>query len=941
MTPTNIGKDALGPGGWQRYATRVAGTLSVLLGLVVVLGWHIRSSQLIQVRAGFTPMVYNTALCFVLSGSALISSTLAWRRVTQILALALLTLSASVGAQYVLGVDFGIDQLLMEPYLAVDTAYPGRLAPNTAVCFVLASISLAAIGVATARAWRPFVAGLLGAAVAALAANGLTGYITGIKTSYGWGPLVPMALHTSTGLIVVGLGIVTWAWLHGTRPSESLPRWFPVLAGVVVVVVTIGQWQAAIVQDRTHALANAGGASNSLLPAVVLGTGLLTALLMMLVVHFAQRAHRREREARANSTALAVEVAERQASDDALQRSQEQLTRVLETIADGVFIADCDGRLTYANATAERLVGLPRDVITERTHDAPSWKLTTVTGAPFPPDDLPIARVIRTGQSVYDVELGVERGDGGQVVVSVNAAPLRDPDGRLSGVVTSVSDVTRRKEAERLKDVFVSTVSHELRTPLASLRGFAELMLSREFPPEKRREFLTIILSESVRLTNLINDFLDIQRIESGREVYDFKPLELGPLLEATEKLFGASAGSRDLRLAVPSRVPPVRADADRIRQVLSNLVSNAIKFSPAGTEVTLAARAKETEVEISVSDRGIGIAADTLPKLFTKFYRVDSEETRAVGGTGLGLALVKEIVEAHGGRVWVESTLGEGSTFSFTLPRAEEDPVNASAPPPGAAGMSEVVLIEDDQAFARLLSERLGTDGLSVAVYASGTPALEAMHSRPPRLAVVDIHLAGSSDGWDVLLALKADARLRSIPVLILSGSDVVSGRGLALAGAEYLLKPVAGEWLRRVVEGRITSLAGKRILVVDDDVSFCRQAVECLTGDGGAEVLAAHDGAEALARIEEHMPDLLVLDLLMPGMDGFAVLRRLREDRRAVSLPVLVVTGKELSLEEKAYIKRRMGLLVRKQDATLEHIAGTVRQLLEARDDRELRAA
>ncbi|MGE0826685.1 MAG: sensor histidine kinase [Candidatus Binatia bacterium] len=224
------------------------------------------------------------------------------------------------------------------------------------------------------------------------------------------------------------------------------------------------------------------------------------------------------------------------------------------------------------------------------------------------------------------------------------------------------------QEMDRLKDDLISTVSHELRTPLTSLLGFTELMLEREFPAQKRQEFLGILHNEAIRLTGLINDFLDLQRMESGRHQYRFAPVEIIPLLQESVAVFAKADGKHIWHLAVPESLPLVRMDTDRIHQVLVNLLSNAVKFSSGGV-VTVGARIHRDELVVWVADQGIGVPHDALPHLFDKFFRIDHHDTRTVGGTGLGLALVKEIVEAHHGHIWVESTLGKGSTFFFTLP--------------------------------------------------------------------------------------------------------------------------------------------------------------------------------------------------------------------------------------------------------------------------------
>jgi signal transduction histidine kinase len=239
-------------------------------------------------------------------------------------------------------------------------------------------------------------------------------------------------------------------------------------------------------------------------------------------------------------------------------------------------------------------------------------------------------------------------------------------------------EVEERRKAEKLKDELVATVSHELRTPLSSLMGFAELMLDHEFPRHEQQEFLRIIRRESERLTQLINDLLDLQRIEAGRMRYNLKPVDIRRLIKETLEVFRVDAQKHRFELDLPPDAPEAAGDSDRLRQVLSNLISNALKFSPQGGTIRLRVRVNEEEIEVMVEDQGIGIAPDVIPVLFTKFVRADNADTRRIGGTGLGLALIREIIQAHGGRTWVESELGKGSRFYFTLPRT-------AVPCPGA----------------------------------------------------------------------------------------------------------------------------------------------------------------------------------------------------------------------------------------------------------------
>jgi len=327
-----------------------------------------------------------------------------------------------------------------------------------------------------------------------------------------------------------------------------------------------------------------------------------------------------------------------------------------------------------------------------------------------------------------------------------------------------------------------------------------------------------------------------------------------------------------------------------------------------------------------------VGIPTEALPQLFSKFFRVDNQETRSIGGTGLGLALVKEIVEAHRGRVWVESVYGQGSTVFLTLPVAAPARPPLVAPAGVTAGGTDLVLVEDDAAFAQLLRIHFEGAGLSVAVTDRAEHALELVRQAPPRALLVDLKLAGAMDGWDLLVALKSDPAWQALPVLIISASAEANSRGLALGGADYLLKPVAQEALLHAIRRRLPFGAGKTVLVVDDDAVFRDQVGASLAAVGDVQVVEAANGREALAYLAQHMPDLLMLDLLMPDIDGFEVLRQLRADRRAMNLPVLVVTGKDLHTSEKAALKRYLASLVSKQEASLDYFARTIGHILDA---------
>jgi PAS domain S-box-containing protein len=345
------------------------------------------------------------------------------------------------------------------------------------------------------------------------------------------------------------------------------------------------------------------------------------------------------------------------------QEAQEQLAAVLEATSDFVATAELTGPLLYVNPSGRRMVGLgAKGDISQ--HTLAEW----------------LSPATRTQVEREVVLGGTWTGEGAllgpaqrEIPVLMVASVHQRPCAGRQFMSVVAHDITQRKQLENVKDELVSMVSHELRTPLASLRGFAELMLTRDYSEAKRREFLTIIHKESRRLADLINNFLDLQRIQSGRQVYNFEALEPEALLRDALSLFQPGNPQHRLEVQLLSPLPRMRGDLDRVRQVLANLVANAIKYSPQGGRVVLGAKQEGDEVRIWVSDEGIGIPAEVLPRLFTKFYRVDNAVNSGIAGTGLGLALARQIVENHGGRVWAESAPGQGSTFYFSLPAAPE----------------------------------------------------------------------------------------------------------------------------------------------------------------------------------------------------------------------------------------------------------------------------
>lgn len=345
--------------------------------------------------------------------------------------------------------------------------------------------------------------------------------------------------------------------------------------------------------------------------------------------------------------------------------------------------------------------------------------------------------------------------------VQAEVFAVADATDTRRGVGIVLRDVTAERDLVRTKDELVSVVSHELRTPLASVVGFAELLRTRELAEPQRQQFLTVILEEGRRLTALINDFLDLQRMESGRQEIAPRPLEVAAFIEQCVGVVGEDA-AHPIQLELDDELPAVRADADRIQQVITNLLSNARKYSPAGGVIRVFAHQANGQVIVTVEDQGLGLPAEALPRLFEKFYRVDNSDRRSITGTGLGLAISRKIVDAHGGRIWAESDgLGQGSRFSFSLPLADVRKTSG-----------DVLIVEDDAGFARLLEAELTGRGLTSVWVPSAEDALEQLDIETPKALVLDL-LLPRLQGETFLRRLR-EGNGADVPVVVVSVKDL-----------------------------------------------------------------------------------------------------------------------------------------------------------------------
>jgi signal transduction histidine kinase/DNA-binding response OmpR family regulator len=482
--------------------------------------------------------------------------------------------------------------------------------------------------------------------------------------------------------------------------------------------------------------------------------------------------------------------------------------------------------------------------------------------------------------------------------------------------------------ASRHKSEFLASMSHELRTPLNAIIGFSEVLREEMFGPlnERQADYLNDILTSGRHLLSLINDILDLSKIEAGKMELELSTFALPAVLENGLTMIRERATNHGISLGVDiaPEVGEINADERKVKQVVFNLLSNAVKFTPDGGRIDLSARCSDGVVEVAVSDTGIGIAAEDQERVFEEFQQAGQRE-----GSGLGLALSRSFIELHGGRLRLESEPGVGSTFTFTLPLPEAPAAGPAAPPighqPAAAAPSypevtpgglSMLVIEDDERSAELLRIFLEDGGFSVTVAGDGDEGIEAARRLRPAAIVLDLLLPNVS-GWDVLTRLKGDRVLADIPVVIVSMVDE-RGKGYALGAAGYLVKPVDRDELLGALRPLLTgvnSIDGTpaTVLTIDDD-PVALELVAAVLGPEGYRVVRAQDGEEGVSVALRERPSLVILDLLMPGIDGFEVVEQLRADPRTADIPIVVLTSKAIGEADRERLNSRIAHLAEK---------------------------
>lgn len=590
---------------------------------------------------------------------------------------------------------------------------------------------------------------------------------------------------------------------------------------------------------------------------------------------------------------LEAKVAERTRE---LQRLSQRSERIVASVADGLYGVDLHGRIQFVNPAAASLLGHPEEeLLTRPAHDT-----FHLHPQDLEPGDAPqrcnLVRALSTGEVVRDPEEIYRRADGTTFALESTTSPMVDDAGRITGAVTAFRDITERRAVERMKNEFISVVSHELRTPLTSIRGSLGLVHSGKLGtlPEAAGRMVAIALQSSERLTRLINDILDLERISSGAVPLEVAEHGAAEVISQTVAVLRPVADESSVELRIGPTDGRVHADLDRIIQTLTNLVGNAIKFSPAGGTVTVSAHGEGAMVQFCVADEGRGVPPDKRETIFDRFQQVDSSDARDKGGTGLGLAICRTIVERHGGRIWVDSEPGNGSRFRFTLPGVTDGRRVTDAAPQPPDGAPVVLVVDDDSSVLAMLAEVLQQHGLRVVTVREAARALALALTERPAALIVDLRMPGMT-GKDLLGQLHANPATAGIPVVVLSVDPPGDDPELARSVTDWVTKPADERAISTAVLHAVAQSHVPRVLVVEDDDHLSAVLVAMLSQQG-VEVHRAATEAEAIAATRHRRPDVIVLDLALPDGDGFGLVDVWRHDTTLAAVPIVVYSAADV---------------------------------------------
>ncbi|MEG4028922.1 MULTISPECIES: response regulator [unclassified Microcoleus] len=668
---------------------------------------------------------------------------------------------------------------------------------------------------------------------------------------------------------------------------------------------------------------------------------------------------------------------ERKRAEAALRQSETKYRSIFENAVEGIFQTTPTGHYLSGNSALARIYGYESctQMLAELTDINRQFYVNPHRRAEF-------MAQLGARRQVSKFESQIYRRDGSKIWISENARSICDENGSVLYYEGTVQDITDRKQAEsamqlaleaaesanRAKSTFLANMSHELRTPLNAIIGYSEMLQeeAEELGDEAFVPDLEKIRTAGKHLLSMIDDILDISKIEAGRMDLYLETFDIHTLIESAVATASplVEKNGNTLEVYCPDNLDTMHADMTKVRQVLLNLLSNAAKFTQNGKiaigverikneQLKMKNQDESSEILISnseflsfrVADTGIGMTQEQLERVFQPFTQADASTTREYGGTGLGLAISQRFCQMMGGSIEVSSTLGAGTTFTVLLPSAIKQPeipnkVHDSTSPPDAPAVGTVLVVDDDPISRDLIQRTLSRQGLHIEVAGSGEQALRLAKQLRPDAITLDVIMPGM-DGWAVLSALKADPDLAEIPVILLSFVGNKS-LGFALGASDYLTKPVDGKRLaallnkyRRDQDGVASNNLTCQILIVEDDVAT-REILRCVLETQGWAVTEADSGRAALDRLKVARPHLILLDLMLPEMDGFELIGEIRKSHSGDPIPIVVITGKDLTPAESQQLNGYVERVLQKGVYSCDTLLRDVRSIVNDRFDR-----